>query len=225
MFGTDFRKLIEKTFWSCLKHFGLGPWSVEVAGVTCPRRSAAQIHLGKKEEEEEEETRPLEPWYFKWYLLYSLWSQTMPRDYGLWFQNLRQWLIQVVPCSTVGGNPQRETPFWETKGNSVFILSRLVTIQAGTSAIQQSQSKLFGRFAVFLPSQCWYARFGELTAINNIGRTRRRARSRNSVGWKGPNYFCLRLKLGLLWVHHLKEMSTMAWRTNTAGYHLHTYGY
>ena len=109
MFGTDFRKLIEKTFWSCLKHFGLGPWSVEVAGVTCPRRSAAQIHLGKKEEEEE--TRPLEPWYFKWYLLYSLWSQTMPRDYGLWFQNLRQWLIQVVPCSTVGGNPQRETPF------------------------------------------------------------------------------------------------------------------
>ena len=88
-----------------------------------------------------------------------------------------------------------------TKGNSVFvsfILSRLVTIQAGTSAIQQSQSKLFGRFAVFLPSQCWYARFGELTAINNIGRTRRRARSRNSVGWKGPNYFCLRLKLGLL---------------------------
>ena len=23
MFGTDFRKLIEKTFWSCLKRFGL----------------------------------------------------------------------------------------------------------------------------------------------------------------------------------------------------------
>ena len=84
---------------------------------------------------------------------------------------------------------------------------------------------LLGRFAVFSPSQCWCARFGELTSINNIGRTRRRARSRNSVGWKAPNYFCLRLKLGLLRVHHLKEMSTMAWRTNTAGYHLHTYGY
>ena len=80
-------------------------------------------------------------------------------------------------------------------------------------------------FTVFLPSQCWCARFGELTAINNIGRTRRRARSRKSVEWKAPIYFCLRLKLGLLWVHHLKEMSTMAWRTNTAGYHLHTYGY
>ena len=106
MFGTDFRKPIEKTFWSCLKRFGLGPWSVELVGVTCPRRSATQIRLGKKEE-----TRPLEPWYFNWYLLYSLWSQTTPRDYGLWFQNLRQWLIQVVPCSSVGGNTQRETPF------------------------------------------------------------------------------------------------------------------
>ena len=31
--------------------------------------------------------------------------------------------------------------------------------------------------AVFLPSQCWYTRFGELTAINKIGRTRRWARS------------------------------------------------
>ena len=51
MFGTDFRKLIEKTFWSCLKRFGLGPSSVELLGVTCPRRSAAQIRLGKKEEE------------------------------------------------------------------------------------------------------------------------------------------------------------------------------
>ena len=51
MFGTDFRKLIEKTFWSCLKRFGLGPSSVKLLGVTCPRRSAAQIRLGKKEEE------------------------------------------------------------------------------------------------------------------------------------------------------------------------------
>ena len=129
--------------------------------------------------------------------------QTMPRDCGRWFQNPRPWLIHVVPCSTVGGNPQRETPF----------LYRLSWVGWWTSAIQQSQSKLLGRFAVFLPSQCWRARFGELTAINNIGRTRRRARSR-------------RLNLGLLWgVHHVKEMSTMAWRTNTVEYHLHRYGY
>ena len=40
----------------------------------------------------------------------------------------------------------------------------------------QSQSKLLGYFSVFLPSQCWCARFGELTAINNIGRTRRRGK-------------------------------------------------
>ena len=33
---------------------------------------------------------------------------------------------------------------------------------------QQSQSKLLGHLLVFLPSQCWCARFGELTAINNI---------------------------------------------------------
>ena len=109
---------------------------------------------------------------------------------------------------------------WEpTKGNSVFV--SFILSQARTSAIQQSQSKLLGRFAVFfLPSQCWCARCGELTAINNIGRTRRLARSRNSaVGCKAPNYFCLRLKLGLLWgVHHVKEMSTRAWRTNTAEY-------
>ena len=42
----------------------------------------------------------------------------------------------------------------------------------------QSQSKLLAHFAVFLPSQCWCARFGELTAINNIGRTRRQTRSK-----------------------------------------------
>ena len=35
----------------------------------------------------------------------------------------------------------------------------------------ESQAKLLGHFTVFLPSQCWCARFGELTAIHNIGRT------------------------------------------------------
>ena len=49
MSDTDFCKHIEKTFWSCLKRFGVGPSSVELLGVTCPRRSAAQIRLGKKD--------------------------------------------------------------------------------------------------------------------------------------------------------------------------------
>ena len=39
----------------------------------------------------------------------------------------------------------------------------------------QSQSKMLGHFAVFL------VRFGDLTAINNIGRTRRWARSEKTV--------------------------------------------
>ena len=47
--------------------------------------------------------------------------------------------------------------------------------------ILQSQSKLLGHFAVFLPSQCWCARFGELTAINNIVRRRKRTRSEKTV--------------------------------------------
>ena len=36
---------------------------------------------------------------------------------------------------------------------------------------------LLGHFSVFLPSQYWCARFGGLTAINNTGRTRWRART------------------------------------------------
>ena len=61
--------------------------------------------------------------------------------------------------------------------------------------------------AVFLPSQCWYTRFGELTAINKIGRTRRWARSwKNSVGWKFSNYFCRRLALDTIqdWLRKVK---------------------
>ena len=55
----------------------------------------------------------------------------------------------------------------------------------------QSQSKLLGHFAVFLPSQCWCTRFGKLTLITNIGLTRRMAKreKKNSVGWKCPNLF------------------------------------
>ena len=45
----------------------------------------------------------------------------------------------------------------------------------------QSQLKMLGHFAVFLPSQCWCTRFGELTEINNIGRTRRRAKTEQTA--------------------------------------------
>ena len=45
----------------------------------------------------------------------------------------------------------------------------------------QSQLKLLGHLAVFLPSQCCCARFGELTVINNIGRTRRRAKTEKTA--------------------------------------------
>ena len=40
-----------------------------------------------------------------------------------------------------------------------------------------------GHFSVFWPFQCWYTRFGELTAINNIGRTRRWTRAQLFEGW------------------------------------------
>ena len=54
----------------------------------------------------------------------------------------------------------------------------------------QSQSNFLGHFAVFLPSQCCCARFGELTTIINIGRTRRRARSEKTVlGGSVPTIF------------------------------------
>ena len=54
----------------------------------------------------------------------------------------------------------------------------------------QSPLKLLGHFAVFLPSQCWCARFGELTAINNIGRRRRRAKTeKTALGGSVPSIF------------------------------------
>ena len=54
----------------------------------------------------------------------------------------------------------------------------------------QSQLKLLGHFAVFLPLQCWCARFGELTVINNIGRTRRRAETeQTALGGNVPSIF------------------------------------
>ena len=57
----------------------------------------------------------------------------------------------------------------------------------------QSQSKsVLGHFAVFLHSQYWCTRFGELIAINTIGKTRWRARSKKqktALGGSVPTIF------------------------------------
>ena len=50
---------------------------------------------------------------------------------------------------------------------------------------------MLGHFAVFLQSQCWCARFGELTAINNIlpacnkGNRRRLHAGKTTLGGRG----------------------------------------
>ena len=55
---------------------------------------------------------------------------------------------------------------------------------------RQSQLKLLGHFAVFLPPQYWCARFGELTAINNTVRARRRAKTeQTALGGNVPSIF------------------------------------
>ena len=53
---------------------------------------------------------------------------------------------------------------------------RLMVFAYDYYLILQSQSNLFGHFTVFLPSQCICGRFGKLTAITNIGNTRRQGR-------------------------------------------------
>ena len=63
---------------------------------------------------------------------------------------------------------------WNTKQMVIKASSR-------SASHLQSQSKLLGHFAVFLPFQIWCGRFGQLTAINNIGKTRRRARREKTV--------------------------------------------
>ena len=49
----------------------------------------------------------------------------------------------------------------------------------------QPQWKLLGHLTVFLPFQCWWRKFGELTVTNNIGRTRGRARSEKKTLFAG----------------------------------------
>ena len=61
------------------------------------------------------------------------------------------------------------------------LVSRAATLVPRNAIYLQSKSKLLGHFAVFLPFQCWRAKFGELTAITNIGRTRRRTRTEKTV--------------------------------------------
>jgi len=66
-------------------------------------------------------------------------------------------------------------PEYDVSAESVTSIPQNMSSQ-GLNLCLQSQSKLVGHFALFLLSQCWCARFGELTAINHIGRTRRWAR-------------------------------------------------
>ena len=58
-----------------------------------------------------------------------------------------------------------------------MLLSILWQDKNGFEGDLHSQGGLLGHVIVFLPSQCWC----ELTAINNIGRTRRRARTEITV--------------------------------------------
>ena len=81
-------------------------------------------------------------------------------------------------------------------GNSIFC-SRLTSCTVTVHNVQSFDwvsVKIVGTLncLLTLPIIGWCATFGELTAMNNIGWTRRRARSKNSTGWKCPNYFCLR---------------------------------
>ena len=45
----------------------------------------------------------------------------------------------------------------------------------------QSQSRLLGHFSVLLLLQCWCTKFGELTGINNIRRTRRQPEAQKTI--------------------------------------------
>ena len=79
----------------------------------------------------------------------------------------------------------------------------------------QSQSKFLGQFAVFLPSQCWCARFGELTAMNNIVRTSRRARSKKTKQcWVEVSQLFLTETVGmmLVWVLFLACLDGIGFR-------------
>ena len=113
-----------------------------------------------------------------------------------------QWRIQGRGQGEPG-SPLIFKPNWGPKGRKKFfdtIPPRPLISGSGWPLPPPPAPHLIWRsgsaIAVFLPSQCWYTRFGELTAINKIGRTRRWARSwKNSVGWKFSNYFCRRLAL------------------------------
>ena len=90
------------------------------------------------------------------------------------------------------GSPLIFKPNWGPKGRKKFFDTipppppYLRVWMTAPHLIWRSGSAI----AVFLPSQCWYTRFGELTAINKIGRTRRWARSwKNSIRWKSANHF------------------------------------
>ena len=80
----------------------------------------------------------------------------------LCFETLSVWVSGILPFLSL----------------HAMLLSVLWQDKNGFEGDIQSQVELLGHFVVFLPSQCWC----DLTAINNIGRTRRRART--EIGFK-----------------------------------------
>ena len=100
-------------------------------------------------------------------------------------------------------NPKNNSP--QTVGSLHFTLpyyiiyTREVRVRIKAFKIPLKSVKILGTLYSLLAqqSQCWCTRFGELTAINEqhweeeeIGKNEKK----NSVQWKCPNYFCLRLQ-------------------------------
>ena len=68
----------------------------------------------------------------------------------------------------------------------------------------QPQSELLGHFAVFLPSQCWCARFGRAKCNNQHLEGKKTGQKwKNSIGWRCPNYSC----------HRLYEILAFSWKS------------
>ena len=94
------------------------------------------------------------------------------------------------------GSPLIFKPNLGPKGGKKFFFETTPPVISGSGWPFPPAPHLIWRsgsvIAVFLrmPSQCWYTEFGELTAINKIGRTRRWARSwKTASGGSVPTIF------------------------------------
>ena len=115
----------------------------------------------------------------------------------------KPWAAQISQVRALGAHYNNYFPLSTaltiplTTSNLTPLALRLMVFAYEYYLILQSQSNLFGHLTVFLPSQCICGRFGKLTAITNIGNTRRQGRrEKNSIWRKCPNYFWLKLYSG-----------------------------